>query len=540
MVNGVIAKGMIDTGCSAEAVVNPSFVERASLITKKSKNKHQVILGDGDSVINIEHHVRAMDISVPGYCRRSLDVAIMPLGEFDVILGLPWLKKLENSSDTSELRWNLNKNYIKTSIKGVNITLSGNSGMQYTQSKYSRKFLNKITTRNSKEEIGAELENGLMIMIDWRDKNNPVIIRTINDDEYIKVGEKDTSEDIPPLSKEVSTEYDKTSKRGEKVNVYSSQKQGNWRSNAIDSYMYTSQEHISDLHGNDNRHFEYFIPKEPDPKADITDEEVFTRVEPGKNTEAELKGVSPALCKRIKQHGKVFKDWIKVEELPHRGSADVRFRFKDPTPYSGKPYRLSPKESTALGEILEEMLRKGIIRPSNSPWGAPVFLVPKATGGYILCADYRILNSKLVAESYCLPASDMLFDRLQSAKYFTLQDCTWGYHQLRYEKESIPATAIRTHMGTFEFLVLNFGPSTGPAAWQRFIEQVLRPFLGKFCFIFLDDLIIFSNSQEEHLEHLQIIWKKLHANQIFLRLAKCKFMKTKIQYLGWVVENGNL
>ena len=533
LVNGVVAKALADTGCSAEAVISPAFAERASLSVKPAEIPHQVILGDGEAIVHIKDHVRSVDIGVKNYNRSTKNVPIMPLGEFDMILGNPWFGKLESQSESHELRWSVSKRYIKATVKGKTVILQGQSPEGVTNARSSKKYLEATSGRLDPRQKN-NIEGGLMVLLHYSNNMNPIIIPTVSGDEYIPVGMLETSDNTSEGGEEhaIDVKIPSDLKHRHTSNSKKQIKQINDILNNVN---------VSDVHGNDNRTFKIFTPNEPqEGNAWIKDKEVFSRVEAGKNTNEELTSSHPKLPELIEEHGKVFSDWIPVNEIPDRGSANVHFRFKDPTPYSGKPYRLSPSESKALGEILEDMLKKGIIRPSNSPWGAPVFLVPKATGGYRLCADYRMLNSKLVAESYCLPASDMLFDRLQGSQYFTLQDCTWGYHQLRYEKESIPATAIRTHMGTFEFTVLNFGPSTGPAAWQRFIEQVLRPYLGHFCFIFLDDLIVFSKTKEEHLEHLQLIWKRLYANRIFLRLAKCKFMKTKIQYLGWVVENGKL
>ena len=97
-----------------------------------------------------------------------------------------------------------------------------------------------------------------------------------------------------------------------------------------------------------------------------------------------------------------------------------------------------------------------------------------------MACDYRDLNAKLVKEAYSLPAADQLFDQLSTAKYLSSHDCTWGYHQLRWDQDSIPKTAIRTHLGTFEFLVVNFGSTSAPAQWTRLMEAILRPFLGRF------------------------------------------------------------
>ena len=179
---------------------------------------------------------------------------------------------------------------------------------------------------------------------------------------------------------------------------------------------------------------------------------------------------------------------------------------------------------------------RGTITPSNSPWGTPVFLVPKADGGWRVACDYRDLNAKLVKEAYCPPAADQLFDQLQSARFFSSHDCTWGFHQLRWSQDSIPKTAIRTNLGTFEFLVVNFGSTSAPAKWTRLMEAILRPYLGKFAVIFLYDLCVFSDTAEEHAEHLDLVYRALAKNKIYLRFGKCYFFTRKFKFLGWIIE----
>ena len=520
LVNGIAANALIDTGCSARVLLDHNFCERASLRQRQAKTIRNVVLGDGESKVSIDTQVNNLQIRVKNYSSSETQCGVMKLGGYDLILGLPWLKSLESKGDKAHIKWSFTDNTIKTKIKGKKVVLQGLAPEVLVAPRHSTKYLRQMCSQ--KDKRATELDGSKMVMVSFLNPHQPTLVKTINGDQYIPVSadkaEGTTSKD------------DKISEGGERE-----------ASTSLDLKI-PNPDDTEEILSNTETEPKRWTPVDPSTLSnfDCTDDKVFERVEVGSNSIEELDKIHPDLKKEIKKHGKVFSDWIPINEIPDRGTANVKFKFADPTPHAAKPYRLSPAESKALGEILQDMLSKGIIRPSDSPWGAPVFLVPKATGGYRLCADYRVLNSRLVAQSYCLPAADMLFDRLRTARVFTLQDCTWGYHQLKYDPSSIPATAIRTHLGTFEFLVLNFGPSTGPAAWQRFIESVLRPFHGKFCFVFLDDLIIFSNNREEHLQHLALIWRRLYANRVFLRIAKCKFMKEKIQYLGWVVENGKL
>ena len=521
LINGIGATALIDTGCSARVLLDPDFCEKASLCQKPAAIVRNVVLGDGESKVSITTQVNDLDVSVKNYSSKEKQCGVMKLGGYDLILGLPWLQTLESKADKTHLKWSFTDNVIRTKIKGKRVILQGLAPEVLAAPRYSEKYLKQMCSQ--KQNRDTELDGSKMIMISFLNPQQPTLVKTIMGDQYIPIA-------IDGDDTTIST-GNKISEKGEEEVSYRN----------TESEV-SKPDNVEEILPNNDTEPKRWVPVDPSSlhNFDCADNTVFERVDAGANTIEELDKIHPQLKDEIKKHGKVFSDWIPIDEIPDRGSANVKFKFADPTPHAAKPYRLSPAESKALGEILQDMLSKGIIRPSDSPWGAPVFLVPKATGGYRLCADYRVLNSRLVAQSYCLPAADMLFDRLRTARFFTLQDCTWGYHQLKYDPSSIPATAIRTHLGTFEFLVLNFGPSTGPAAWQRFIESVLRPFHGKFCFVFLDDLIIFSNTREEHLQHLALIWRRLYANRVFLRIAKCKFMKEKIQYLGWVVENGKL
>jgi hypothetical protein len=157
-----------------------------------------------------------------------------------------------------------------------------------------------------------------------------------------------------------------------------------------------------------------------------------------------------------------------------------------------------------------------------------------------MACDYRDLNAKLVHEAYAPPAAKQLFDLLGEAQVYSTHDCTWGYHQFRWQEDAIPKTAIRTHLGTFEFLVVHFGTTSAPAQWTRLMETILRPYLGKFVIIFLDDLCVYSKTAEEHRKNVWVVYRLLAKNSIYLRFCKCYFFARTIKYLGWIISNGTL
>ena len=185
---------------------------------------------------------------------------------------------------------------------------------------------------------------------------------------------------------------------------------------------------------------------------------------------------------------------------------------------------------------MEEMVNKGFVRPSTSPWGAPVLFVKKKDGSMRLCIDYRELNKVTIRNQYPLPRIDDLFDQLQGAKVFSKSDLRSGYHQLRVHDEDVPKTAFRTWYGHFEFLVMPFGLSNAPAAFMDLMNRIFRPYLDQFVIVFIDDILIYSGSGEEHAEHLRIVLQILREHQLYAKLSKCQFWLDSVAFLGHIVS----
>ncbi|XP_052117673.1 uncharacterized protein LOC107489254 [Arachis duranensis] len=183
-------------------------------------------------------------------------------------------------------------------------------------------------------------------------------------------------------------------------------------------------------------------------------------------------------------------------------------------PVSIAPYRMAPIELAELKTQLEELLNKRFIRPSVSPWGAPVLLVKKKDGGMRLCVDYRQLNKVTVKNKYPLPRIDDLMDQLQGAGVFSKIDLRSGYHQIRVKEDDIPKTAFRTRYGHYEFAVMSFGLTNAPAVFMDYMNRVFRPFLDKFVVVFIDDILVYSKTVKEHEEHLRIVLQILKERKL--------------------------
>ena len=205
-------------------------------------------------------------------------------------------------------------------------------------------------------------------------------------------------------------------------------------------------------------------------------------------------------------------------------------------PISIPPYRMSPVELRELNAQLEELLSKGFIRPSISPWGAPILFVKKKDGSLRLCIDYRQLNRVTICNQYPLPRIDELFDQLQGSRVYSKIDLRSGYNQLRVQESDVPKTAFRTCYGHYEFLVIPFCLTNAPTAFMDLMNRVFQPYLDRFIIIFIDDILVYSCSLEEHSEHLRIVLQTLRERQLYAKLSKCQFWFDRVAFLGHVIS----
>ena len=183
-----------------------------------------------------------------------------------------------------------------------------------------------------------------------------------------------------------------------------------------------------------------------------------------------------------------------------------------------------------------QLLSLGFIRPSVSPWGAPVLFVKKKDGSMRLCIDYRELNKVTIKNRYPLPRIDDLFDQLQGASIFSKIDLRSGYHQLKIKPEDVSKTAFRTRYGHYEFLVMPFGLTNAPAAFMDLMNRIFQPYLDQCVVVFIDDILIYSKSKEEHENHLRVVLQLLRENQLYAKFKKCEFWLDKVGFLGHIIS----
>ncbi|GJR38899.1 putative reverse transcriptase domain-containing protein [Tanacetum coccineum] len=206
-------------------------------------------------------------------------------------------------------------------------------------------------------------------------------------------------------------------------------------------------------------------------------------------------------------------------------------------PVARAPYRLAPTKMQELSTQLQELSDRGFIRPSSSPWEAPVLFVKKKDGSFRMCIDYRELNKLTVKNRYPLLRIDDLFDQLQGSRVYSKIDLRSGYHQLRVREEDIPKTTFRTRYGHYEFQVMSFGLTNAPAVFMDLMNRVCKPYLDRFVIVFINDILIYSKSRKEHKGHLKLILKLLKEEELYAKFSKCEFWLSKVQFLGYVIDS---
>ena len=242
----------------------------------------------------------------------------------------------------------------------------------------------------------------------------------------------------------------------------------------------------------------------------------------------------PRLIKILEDYNFIFAE--DIGELKRATHVKHVIDTGDAQPIRSAPYRVSFKQREIIEKEIKKMLDNKIIRPSFSPWSSPVVLVEKKDKSVRFCVDYRKLNAITKKDSQPLPNIDETIDALNNCSIFTKLDLRSGYWSISMDDKSREKTAFVTHMGLFEFEVLPFGLTNSPATFQRYLLHVINPFLYQFALVYIDDLIIYSKTIDDHLEHIQRVLERLAQHQLRLNPEKCQFASDTITYLGHVVS----
>jgi hypothetical protein len=228
--------------------------------------------------------------------------------------------------------------------------------------------------------------------------------------------------------------------------------------------------------------------------------------------------VAPDLQSILMEYAHIFSE---PKSLPPQRALDHAITLEANARHTNvRPYRYSPLEKDEIERQVQEMLAAGLITPSMSPFASPILLVKKKDGTWRFCIDYRRLNELTIKNKFPLPVVDELLDELAGTKFFSKLDLRAGYHQIRMRPSDEEKTAFKTHHGHFQFRVMPFGLTNAPATFQCIMNELFAPFLRKFVIVFLDDILIYSPSWEDLLQHITQVLSKLRKTQFYAKLSE--------------------
>jgi hypothetical protein len=198
---------------------------------------------------------------------------------------------------------------------------------------------------------------------------------------------------------------------------------------------------------------------------------------------------------------------------------------------------MPPNELAELQVQLQDLLDKGFIHPSASPWGCPALFVKKKDNSLRLCVDYRPLNAVTIKNKYPLPRIDILFDQLAGAKVFSKIDLHSGYHKIKIRPCDIPKIAFSTRYGLYEYLVMSFGLTNAPAYFMYLMNSVFMRELDKFVVVFIYDILIYSKTKEDHAHYIRVVLQRLRDHRLYAKFSKCEFWLDSVKFLGHTISS---
>jgi hypothetical protein len=448
---------LIDSGSSGD-FISSTFVQNHNIPTQASPQTSVVILADGTRQ-ETSRMVASASLSIASY-KTEVDLMVLPLEQYDIILGMPWLEHVNPRIDWKRKELGLN-------VAGQTLSIHTD-----TEPKKPTKV------RKQKQ------------------KQKPTSAIVVDDPPSHEAAAAQVAPPAASKSNALRTYF---------LSVLQFKKEA--RRNREDVYLCLVRTADAE-------------PAEEDKKKSKEDQELQRMAE---EMMEEYKDVFPAEL---------------PAGLPPKRSIEHKIELVlGSQPTSRGVYRMSTAELDELKKQLQELTDLGFIRPSESPYGAPVLFVKKKDGVLRMCVDYRALNKVTIKNKYPLPHMSELFDQTQGAKYFSKIDLRSGYHQVRIADEDVPKTAFRTRYGHFEFMVLPFGLTNAPATFMHLMQTIFRPFLDEFVIVFLDDVLIYSKTLEEHKKHIEMVLDLLRLHKLYAKKSKCEFFRHRIEFLGHTLSS---
>ena len=475
------ARILADTGAGL-SIVSDSFISKYLIPTKPSKTRsihgvtgHQLVINSAATVQVVigEHSLGVVEVSVA-------DTA-----DYDLILGFTELRRLKPT-----IRWDTGQLEFKSQDRTQPPEAAATRGLQ---SKPSKSVIVAELSRNStKAAATGEQKQELAI----RDSLSPISTRSVETGSYEEKMARPTL-----------------------------------HGNEFVSAKRLLQAALEDGPIG-------FMLLEVPPSSLPAFGFVPTGADKGVEMEVEIeKKVTAADIPKPYQHLRDVFDEVEADRLPQHTEHDLHLELMEGSrPPQGPLYLKGPKEMSELRKYLDENLMKGFIRPSKSPARSPVLFVPKKDGGLRLCVDYRGLNEITVKNRAPLPLIEEQLFLLRKAKIYSKLDLRAAYNLIRIAKGDEWKTAFGTQLGLYEYLVMPFGLANAPAHFQSFINVIFRDIIGVYVVVYLDDFLIFSDTEEAHVRHVTEVLTRLRNNRLFAKLSKCEFHTTTVEFLGYIIK----
>lgn len=499
---------MLDSGATGKGFIDESFAQSNKLTLYKLRNRRRLNVVDGrPSSAGDITHVAKLDMEIKGHKEKML-FYVTKLGRYDVILGKPWL-----TDHNPNVNWSAN--------------------MVTFNSDHCRKYC----MRQGLYQLTVPAASSLSISTAATTLVRPSLPRRVGAAAFHALAAK---QDVDIFSLSLYEIDRQLAELGVITEVSTFVEAGLPRFN---SALSDTQKMEQELRSDDNHtHCQSRDRQVQDLRplrkmaADMhllgaSLEDIRKALEPKTFIDPATK-----VPRHYHEFLKVF-DQLEADKLPPHRDCDHEIELQPgTTPPHGPLYGMSEDELLVLRKFLQENLDKGFIRASTSPAASPVLFAKKPGGGLRFCVDYRALNSITIKNRYPLPLIQETLSQLSQAKYFTKLDVVAAFNRIRIKEGQEWLTAFNTRYGLFESLVMPFGLSNAPATFQARINEVLRPFLDRYCTAYIDDILIYSNDLASHRLHVKSVLQALEAAGLQLDVKKCEFETTEVKYLGMIIS----